>query len=44
MLSNPHGLGTEVVNLVDILGARQAVDSWIRDFGIGSTVFDSGLL
>ena len=44
LLSNPHGRGTEVVNLVDILGARPALDGWITDFGIGSAIFDSGLL
>ena len=44
LLSNPHGRGTEVTNLVDILGARPALDGWITDFGIGSAIFDSGLL
>ncbi len=44
MLSNPHGLGTEVINLADILGKRPALDGWIRDFGIGSAIFHSGLL
>ncbi len=44
LLSNPHGRGTEVINLVDILGARPALDGWITDFGIGSAIFDSGLL
>ena len=44
LLSNPHGRGTEVINLVDIFGARPALDGWITDFGIGSAIFDSGLL
>ena len=44
LLSNPHRRGTEVINLVDILGARPALDGWITDFGIGSAIFDSGLL
>lgn len=44
LLSNPHGRGTKVINLVDILGARPALDGWITDFGIGSAIFDSGLL
>ena len=44
LLRNRPGLGTEVLNLEDIRGKREALDGWIADFGIGSAVFDSELL
>ena len=44
LLRNIPGHGTEVVNLEDIRGDRVALDGWIQDFGIGSAIFDSGLL
>ena len=44
LLRNRPGLGTEVMNLEEIRGKREALDGWISDFGIGSAVFDSGLL
>ena len=44
LLRNPHGRGTEVINLEDIRGNRPALDGWITDFGMGSAIFDSELL
>ena len=44
LLRNRPGLGTEVLNLEDIRNKREALAGWIADFGIGSAVFDSGLL
>lgn len=44
LLRNRPGLGTEVLNLEEISGKRKALEGWIADFGIGSAVFDSGLL
>ena len=44
LLRNRPGLGTEVLNLEEIRGKRESLDGWIVDFGIGSAIFDSGLL
>lgn len=44
LLRNRLGLGTEVLNLEEIRDKRKALEGWIADFGIGSAVFDSGLL
>ena len=46
LLRNPSGLGTEVINVGEIRGDsnRKGLDGWIVDFGVGSAVFDSGLL
>ena len=44
LLNNRPGFGTEVLNLEDYRGKKKALDGWIADFGIGSAVFDSGLL
>ena len=44
LLRNRPGLGTEVLNLEEIRGKREALDGWIADFGMGSAIFDSGLL
>lgn len=44
LLRNRRGFGTEVLNLEDYRGKKKALDGWIADFGIGSAVFDSGLL
>ena len=44
LLRNRPGLGTEVLNLEGIRDKREALAGWIADFGIGSAVFDSGLL
>ncbi len=44
LLHNPLGHGTEVINLEDIRGEREALDGWISDFGIGSAIFESELL
>lgn len=44
LLRNRPGLGTEVLNLEEIRDKREALEGWIADFGIGSAVFDSGLL
>ena len=44
LLRNRSGLGTEVLNLEEIRGKREALDGWIADFGMGSAIFDSELL
>lgn len=45
LLLNKHsGSGTEILNLEDIRGDRAALDGWITDFGVGSAIFDSGLI
>ncbi len=44
LLRNRPGLGTEVLNLEEIRGKQKALEGWIADFGIGSAVFNSGLL
>ena len=44
LLRNRPRLGTEVLNLEGIRDKREALAGWIADFGIGSAVFDSGLL
>ena len=44
LLRNPLGNGTEIINLEDIRGNREALDGWIADFGIGSAIFHSQLL
>ena len=44
LLRNRPRLGTEVINVEDIRNKREALAGWIADFGIGSAVFDSGLL
>ena len=44
LLRNHPGHGTEVINLEDIRGKREALDGWISDFGIGSAIFESELL
>ena len=44
LLRNRPGLGTEVLNLEEYRDKKDSLDGWIADFGIGSAVFDSGLL
>ena len=44
LLHNRPRLGTEALNLEEIKDRREALEGWITDFGIGSAVFDSGLL
>lgn len=44
LLRNYSRLGTEVLDLANIRSDRAALEGWITDFGIGSAVFDSGLL
>ena len=44
LLRNRPGLGTEVLNLEELKDKREALEGWMADFGIGSAVFDSGLL
>ena len=44
LLRNRPGLGTEVLNIEDIRRDQEALDGWIVDFGMGSAIFDSGLL
>ena len=46
LLRNRPGLGTEVINVEKIRDDpnRKGLDGWITDFGVGSAIFDSGLL
>ncbi len=44
LLRNRPKLGTEVLNIEEIRDKREALAGWMADFGIGSAVFDSGLL
>lgn len=44
LLHNPTGLGTEVMNIEELRHEREALDSWIIDFGVGSAIFYSELL
>ena len=46
LLRNRPGLGTEVINVEEIRDDpnRKGLDGWITDFGVGSAIFDSGLL
>lgn len=44
LLQNRPGFGTEAINLEDCSDKGEALQGWIDDFGIGSAIFDSGLL
>lgn len=44
LLRNRLGIGTEVINLEERSEERAALKEWIADFGMGSTIFESGLL
>ena len=44
LLHNLPGHGTEVINLEDIRKDRAALSGWMKDFGIGSAIFESELL
>jgi len=45
LLLNKHPeTGTEIFNLEDIREDQIALDGWIKDFGVGSAIFDSGLI
>ena len=44
LLRNRPKLGTEILNIEEIRDKREALAGWMSDFGIGSAVFDSGLL
>ena len=44
LLHNRPGFGTEAFNLEDCSDKGEALQGWIADFGIGSAIFDSGLL
>ena len=44
LLGNRLGQGTEIINLGDIREDQAALKGWMTDFGIGSALFDSGLL
>lgn len=44
LFHNRPGFGTEVHNLEEYRGKREALQGWIDDFGIGSAIFDSELL
>lgn len=44
LLRNVPGIGTEVISLDEIQQKRESLKSWIKEFGIGSAIFDSELL
>ena len=44
LFHNRLGFGTDVHNLEEYRGKREALQGWIDDFGIGSAVFESELL
>ncbi len=46
LLRNRPGFGTEIINVEEVREApnRKGLDGWIVDFGVGSAIFDSGLL
>ena len=46
LLRNSPGHGTKVINVEEIRDDpnRKGLDGWIVDFGVGSAIFDSGLL
>lgn len=44
LLHNRLGFGTEALNLEECSDKGKALAGWIADFGIGSAIFDSGLL
>jgi hypothetical protein len=44
LLQNIPGQGTKVTDLADARRNQTALDGWITDFGIGSALFDSGLV
>ena len=39
-----HSYGSQIRNLEQLKKAHAGIDGWISDFGIGSAVFDSGLI
>lgn len=44
LLKNHKGKGTEVIDFEQQQKLRAALNSWVKDFGIGSAIFDSELL
>ena len=44
LLRNVAGHGTEVIDFENIRKDRAALDGWMKDFGIGSAIFESELL
>ena len=46
LLRNRPGFGTEIINVEEVREDpnRKGLDGWIVDFGVGSAIFDSGLL
>ena len=44
LLHNRLGFGTDALNLEECSDKGEALAGWIADFGIGSAIFDSGLL
>ena len=44
LLQNRPGFGTEAKNLEEYSNKGEALAGWMADFGIGSAIFDSGLL
>lgn len=44
LLRNHLGSGTEALNLENCSDTEEALEGWIADFGIGSAIFDSGLM
>lgn len=44
LLRNISGNGTEIVSLNEAFQKRDSLSGWVDDFGIGSAIFDSGLI
>jgi predicted ATPase len=44
LLQNHKGIGTSIIDFEDEQNRRGALSSWVKDFGIGSAIFDSELL
>jgi predicted ATPase len=44
LLGNEPGIGTEVMNVEEMRAKQKSLRGWITDFGIGSAIFDSGLI
>jgi predicted ATPase len=44
LLQNQKGCGTKIVDFEKEQSNRTAVSGWMKDFGIGSAIFDSDLI
>ncbi len=44
LLQNHKGYGTQIIDFEEEKNNRTALNGWVKDFGIGSAIFDSALL